>query len=76
MGFSSREFWPIFASFRGDHIRKLILSPRKEAKIGSKEPEIRQNLSFATTSPYQQDQKETVYDHFQTSLKNQHRWNF
>ncbi len=39
-------FWPIFDSFCGGSIRNLIQSPQKESKIGSKEPENRQNLSF------------------------------
>ncbi len=43
-------FWPILHSFFGGHIRKLILPPKKECKIGSKEPKNRQNLSFATAS--------------------------
>src|SRR5271154_2067363 len=37
-------FWPIFDSFIGGHIRSLILPPKKESKIGSKEPENRLKL--------------------------------
>jgi hypothetical protein len=43
-------FWPIFDSFSGGYIRMLILPPEKESKIGSKEPENRQNLIFASGS--------------------------
>jgi hypothetical protein len=39
-------FWPLFAFFEGSNIRKLILLPSKKSKIGSKEPENRQNLKF------------------------------
>jgi hypothetical protein len=43
-------FWPIFPFFDGVNIRKPILTPSKKGKIGSKEPENRQNLSFAIPS--------------------------
>ena len=39
-------FWPILHSFLGGNIRKLILPPKKECKIGSKEPQNRQKLNF------------------------------
>ncbi len=39
-------FWPIFDFFSGGHIRMLILPPEKKSKIGSKEPENRQNLNY------------------------------
>jgi hypothetical protein len=39
-------FWPIFDSACGGNILLLILPPQAESKIGSKEPENRQNLNF------------------------------
>jgi hypothetical protein len=43
-------FWPIFRFFSGGNIRNVDITPEKKRKIGSKEPENRQNLSFATPS--------------------------
>ena len=44
------DFWPNFDSFSWGNIRKLILSPEKESKIGSKSPKNRQNLNLQTPS--------------------------
>src|SRR5579863_1423609 len=43
-------FWQHFDSFCGDHMRKWMLSPQKESKLGSKEPKNRQELNPQTLS--------------------------
>jgi hypothetical protein len=42
----SRLFWPLFDSNCRGNIRKLILPLQFGSKIGSKEPENRQNINF------------------------------
>jgi hypothetical protein len=46
-------FWPIFDFFAGVIYEVSILPPQKESKIGSKEPENRQNLGRQGTSAEQ-----------------------
>jgi hypothetical protein len=56
-------FWPIFNSHFGGYIRSLILPPKSELKIGSKEPKNRQKLSSRTVS------KETDVKYREKNLK-------
>ena len=43
-------FWPLFDSFFGGIYFFTILPPKKESKIGSKEPENRRKLGLWTVS--------------------------
>jgi pimeloyl-ACP methyl ester carboxylesterase len=58
----SGSFEPILHSFLGVNIRMLILTPRKECKIGQNNPENQRTLSFATTSGIIQTIERTEMD--------------